>query len=125
ARARSVSCATPAMESTIASRNWRSFSFCARVKGSRRRSLSFWWLPMMTSVWFAALALARPLAPRTAGAVVLLPAFPLADFGVAARAGFAVGFFAAGAFFAAGFLAAAFFGAVFFACFLGVGFLVE
>src|SRR5439155_25513604 len=34
ARERSVSWATPAMDSTRASRGWRSLSFCLRVKGS-------------------------------------------------------------------------------------------
>src|SRR5207237_5570625 len=39
ARERNVSCATPAMESTIASRNCSNFSFCALVKASSRRGL--------------------------------------------------------------------------------------
>src|SRR5205814_8664980 len=39
ARERKVSWATPAMESTMASRNCSSFCFCALVKASSRRGL--------------------------------------------------------------------------------------
>ncbi|HEY1581699.1 MAG TPA: hypothetical protein VGF73_01215 [Chthoniobacterales bacterium] len=137
------------MESTIASRNCRSFSFCERVKGSRRRSFSLWLLTMV-KVWLFLLVLRElPLAERRAEPFDLfafavwagladLDAFAgLADFAdlvdFAGLADFALltdleafDLCADAAFFAAGALrAAAFFGAAFFAGFFGADFLVE
>src|ERR1043166_4335865 len=82
ARERSVSCATPAIESTIASRSWSSFSFCLRVNAS---SLRLRWLrPSNAS---RGRDVARVRAFETRGAAFLVEIF------FAGRALRAAGFF--------------------------------
>src|SRR3954465_9252151 len=86
ARERKLSFATPAMESTIASRNWRSLSFCPRTNGSSFLGLWFFVARMLLE------AFAEPNSFRAPLAFGVVPFFGAAGFFVV----FAIDFFFAG-----------------------------
>src|SRR5882724_12521273 len=104
ARERKVSCATPAIESTMASRSCRSFSFCRRINGSNLRSrLCFPSNRRVSGAPFAPRLDREGFAACLAGRAIARATFLGAVFGAEAfRAGFALraaGFFAEAFFF--------------------------
>src|SRR5437868_10351280 len=90
ARERRLSLATPAIESTIASRKFRSFSFCPRTNGSSFRGLWFLFATNWRATFCGAKFFRAPLA------FGVLPVCAVIFFGALATR--LAGFFAAGFF---------------------------
>src|ERR1043165_1462186 len=107
ARERRLSFATPAMESTIASRKFRSFSFCPRTNGSSFRGLWFLGASNSCAAFLGPKSFLAPLAfiDLLEGAADFLVTLAAGFFATVFFAGFAAAFFAFGceAFFAGAF----------------------